>query len=102
MLSMQSALARNAFDERYHIFHSAVTEVKDVGIQELCLFGGLLTRDRKVCFRVEELNMLTRRFQAYAPDVCEPLSKLLVSPLMTPTIVPYMIPYITPFEEFRL
>ena len=32
----------------------------------------------------------------------EPMSKLLVCPLITPTVVPYVIPYKTPFKEFRL
>ena len=32
----------------------------------------------------------------------EPLSKLLVSPLITIIVVPYIIPYITLFKEFRL
>ena len=32
----------------------------------------------------------------------EPLSKLLVYPLITAIVVPYIIRYITPFKEFRL
>ena len=29
-------------------------------------------------------------------ESCEPLSKLLVSPLMTPIVLPYIIPYVYP------
>ena len=32
----------------------------------------------------------------------EPLSKLLVSPLITPMVIPQKIPAITPFKEFRI
>ena len=32
----------------------------------------------------------------------EPLSKLLVSPLISPIVVSYIIPYITSLKEFRL
>ena len=36
------------------------------------------------------------------PVAYEPLSTLLVSPLITLMIILYIIPYITPFKEFRL
>ena len=40
-------------------------------------------------------------FRGYM-GVYEPLSKLLVSPLIAPIVVHYIILYITPLKEFRL
>ena len=50
----------------------------------------------KIQNQVEKTSNMKRNIVS-----CEPLSKLLVSPLITLIVVPYIIPYITPFKEFR-
>ena len=51
-----------------------------------------------VWFSVSRQSFLD--LEALSPP--EPLSKLLVAPLISPIVILYIIPYISPFKEFRL